>query len=90
MTLKLALILSGVWTLLIVIVSVIIMSYVGTHPAGGASSEERAAMVGTGMGVVTCIGYAALWLPLAAKVGAKRRAERERKRKSKSKKRSRA
>jgi hypothetical protein len=40
-------------------------------------------MVGTGMGVLTCIGYAALWLPLAAKVGARRRADRERKRKSK-------
>ena len=89
MTLKLALILSAAWTLLIVVVSVVILWYVGTHPVGGTSSEERAAMVGSGMGVVACIGYAALWLPLAAKVGAKRRAERERKQKSKSKKRSR-
>jgi hypothetical protein len=87
MTLKLALILSAVWTLLIVVVAAVILWYVTTHPVAGASSDQRAAMIGSGLGVVACIGYAVLWMPLAAKVGARRRAERERKRKGKSRKR---
>lgn len=87
MTLKLALILSAVWTLIMVVIGVAVLLYIGTQGVGGTSARERGAMVGTGMGVLTSIGYAALWLPLAAKVGARRRAERARKQKSKSRKR---
>ncbi len=89
MTVKLALILSAVWTLLMVVIGVAVLLSIGSQGVGGTIGEERAAMVGTGMGVLTSIGYAALWLPLAARAGARRRAERARKQKSKSKNRSR-
>jgi type II secretory pathway component PulM len=83
MTLKLALILSAAWTLLIIVGAVVAISYLATHPIRGISAEERASAVGGGMGIVAAIGYGAIWLPLAAKLGRQRREARLAKRKTK-------
>ncbi len=80
MTLKLALILSAAWTLLIVAGAVLAIWYLSEHPVRGMSAEERASAVGGGMGIVAAIGYAAIWLPLAAKLGQQRREARSGKR----------
>ena len=79
MTLKLALILSAAWTLVIIAGAVLAIWYLSEHPVRGMSAEERASAVGGGMGIVAAIGYAAIWLPLAAKLGRERREAKSRK-----------
>lgn len=77
MTLKIALWATAIWTAVIVAASALMIWYVVKHPIPGVSMEKRAEMLGSGTGVVACIGYAVIWLPLAYKIGKKRREERE-------------
>lgn len=77
MTLKTILIATSGWTLFAIIVSVALISYIVTHPIAGVSSEKRAQMLGSGVGIFVSIGYAVIWLPYAFKVGKKRREARE-------------
>lgn len=77
MTLKIALWATAIWTAVIVAASVLMIWYVFKHPIAGVSMEKRAEMLGSGTAVVACIGYAVIWLPIAHRVGKKRREERE-------------
>lgn len=85
MTRRLALILSGVWTAVVLVAAVAVVWYVVTHPVRGMTQDQRAAKVGGGMGVAAGIGYGIIWIPYAAQVGQRRRAERARKQQRKSK-----
>ncbi len=82
MTLKTALIATGVWTLCVILILGAGLWYVTTHPIRGVRTEARAAQMGSGLGVLTAIGYGCIWLPYAAKIGKQKRAERENAKKS--------
>ena len=79
MTTKLALILTGAWTLLMIAVCSGLIWFV-TARVPRHEQERRAGMLGSGAATVAAIGYGAIWLPWAVVVGRKRRerAERER------------
>lgn len=84
MSLRYSLIATAAWMVLVVIVSIAMISYVASTPEKGPS-QKRASSLGQGMGVVACIGLAAIWLPYAAAVGArKRNAGRSKKKKKRS------
>lgn len=85
MTLKRVLIFTGIWTLIMVGVCVAAISYAATHRVPGVRAKDRAAQLGSGLGTLTVIGYGAIWLPFAAKVGQKKRAEREEKKRGNAK-----
>jgi hypothetical protein len=75
MTLKLALILSAAWTLLIIVGAVVAISYLATHPIRGISAEERASAVGGGMGMSPRLAMArsgCRWPPSSAGSGGRR------------------
>ena len=74
MSLKTALLASAVWTIVAVVVSAVAIWYVMAHPVAGASVEQRSQMLGSGVGTVMAIGYGAIWLPFAFKLGQERRA----------------
>ena len=77
MSLKTALVATAAWTLLAIVASVGLISYVVTHPIAGVSAEQRGQMLGSGVGIILSIGYAVIWLPFAYKAGKKRRESRE-------------
>jgi hypothetical protein len=72
-TLKRALIATAIWTVLLVGISAGAIWYVATHPIRGVRMEDRASQLGSGLGMLGTIGYAAIWLPWAASVGKARR-----------------
>jgi hypothetical protein len=72
MSTRLALILTGVWTLLVVAGCGGALWFVTTK-APRHQQEERARRLGTGMAAVAGIGYGAIWLPWAVVWGRKRR-----------------
>ena len=76
MTGKRLILVSVVWTVLMVGVGLMGVWYVTEHPVRGSRTTDRANRLGSGVGALTVIGYAVLWLPYAAKVGKRRRAER--------------
>ncbi|MFG0336036.1 MAG: hypothetical protein ACF8TS_21970 [Maioricimonas sp. JB049] len=76
MSLKLALILTAIWTALIVAAGAGLIWYIIEHPIPGA--EDRAALAGSGLGTLASIGYGAIWIPLAIRIGKQMRERRER------------
>jgi hypothetical protein len=76
MTTKLALILTGVWTLLVVGACGVGISFVTTR-VPRHQQDERARLLGTGTGTLAVIGYGAIWLPWAVVWGRRRRQQRE-------------
>lgn len=77
MTLKRVLILTGIWTVLMVGVGAAAIWYIATHRVPGVRAEDRASQLGSGLGLLMTFGYACIWIPYAAKVGKQKRAERE-------------
>lgn len=76
MTVKKMIIISIAWTVFMLIVAFVIgFVFIGADASNGAA---RGRMLGQGIGVVVSIGYAALWLPWAAKIGKQKREEKER------------
>jgi hypothetical protein len=78
MTPKRLILISAIWTAVIIAVGFLGIWYIMEHPVPGARAEDRAARLGSGLAVVTVIGYAVLWFPWAFKVGLKRREKRAR------------
>ncbi len=74
MSLKFALIATAVWTFAAVALGGFAIWYIMAHPLPGAAPEDRAAQLGRGMGLLTGIGYAVIWIPFAASLGQQRRA----------------
>lgn len=89
MSLKKPLIITAIWTVLTLGGGALGVWYVVSHPIRGVRAEDRAAKLGTGIGTLTVIGYAGIWLPYAAKVGKQKRIAREEAAKNKRKQRSR-
>ncbi|MDB5350475.1 MAG: hypothetical protein JWN86_1722 [Planctomycetota bacterium] len=56
------------------------IGYILSHPIPGVSSDDRAAQLGSGAGVVTAIAFGVIWLPFAFKYGQKRRDQQARNR----------
>jgi hypothetical protein len=77
-TLKQRIVLSLGWLVLCVVIGFAIIIPVASSGATSRERNERASMVGVGMGTVVGIGWAGLWLPWAAALGRQRRDERER------------
>ena len=73
---KLALILLGVWTMIVFLGCGGAFWYVGTQ-VPWHERDKRAPAMGAGVGAVTCIGYGAILLPWAI-AWRHRREERER------------
>jgi hypothetical protein len=78
MKLKTALIASAIWTVVVIGLIGVVIWYIANHPVPGVSKKDRAAQAGGGLGVFAGIGYGCIWLPYAAAIGKKKRAERER------------
>ena len=76
MSTKLALILLGVWTLLVIAGCSGAIWFV-TAKVPRHQQDERAKMLGGGMATVALIGYAAILLPWAVAWGKKRRRQRD-------------
>jgi type II secretory pathway component PulM len=85
MTIKTRVVATIVWSVLMLGVGAFGIWYILEHRIPGVRAEERSARLGGGIGVLMSIGYAVLWLPLAAKIGRKRRLEREAQRKAQKK-----
>ena len=68
MSLKNAIVASIVWFVLITVFSGVSIWYIVSYPVAGATAEQRSAMLGSGV-----IGFAAIWLPFAFKLGQERR-----------------
>jgi len=68
MSLKNAIVVSIVWFVLITVFSGVSIWYIVSNPVAGATAEQR-----SGVGTVTVIGFAAIWLPFAFKLGQERR-----------------
>jgi len=75
-TLKRVVIGSVIWFVAMMIVSAGLFWWMWNDAKANRERKERAGKLGSGMGVITAVGWGALWLPWAAKVGKKRRAER--------------
>ena len=73
MSLKNAIVASIVWFVLITVFSGVSIWYIVSYPVAGATAEQRSAMLGSGVGTLTVIGFAAIWLPFAFKLGQERR-----------------
>jgi hypothetical protein len=73
MSLKNAIVASIVWFVLITVFSGVSIWYIISNPVAGATAEQRSAMLGSGVGTVAVIGFAAIWLPFAFKLGQERR-----------------
>ncbi|QDU36245.1 hypothetical protein Mal4_05290 [Maioricimonas rarisocia] len=78
MSLKLALILTATWSVLVVAAGAGLIWYIMEHPIPGARAEDRAAVAGSGLGTLASIGYGAIWIPLAFRIGKQMRERRER------------
>ncbi len=76
MTVKRRIIISLVWTAAMFMAGVFGVYYVANHPVPGVPEEIADERIGNVVGLVITIGYAALWLPYALKVGRDRRAGR--------------
>lgn len=83
MKLKTALIATGLWTAVIVVLAGVVIWYIGSHPVPGASKQDRASQAGGGLGVLAGIGYGCIWLPYAAAIGKQKRKAREKAKASK-------
>jgi type II secretory pathway component PulM len=77
MRLKHALLATAIWTAVALGISVLLVWYVIAHPIPGASTDKRASLLGQGAGTVMVLGYAAIWLPFAYRIGKQRRALQE-------------
>jgi hypothetical protein len=77
MRLKTALIATGIWTVVVVILAGVVIWYIANHPIPGVSKKDRAAQAGGGLGVFAGIGYGCIWLPYAAAIGKQKREARE-------------
>jgi ABC-type enterobactin transport system permease subunit len=75
MSTRLALILTGVWTLAIIIASIAAISFVAAK-VPRHQQEVRAQKLGTAVAVAASVGYGAIWLPWAWVRGRERRARR--------------
>lgn len=75
-TLRRVVIGSVIWFVLMMILSAGLFYWMWNDSKNNRERQERAGKLGVGMGVITAVGWGALWLPWAAKVGKKRRAER--------------
>jgi type II secretory pathway component PulM len=89
LTVKTRVIATIVWSVLCLCVGAYGLWYIMEHRIRGVRVEERTAVLGAGIGVLMSIGYAVIWLPLAARIGKKRRLEREARKKARKSKRSR-
>lgn len=77
MKLKYALWATLAWTVVVFTGSGLGFWYITTHPIPGASTEQRAGMLGQGTGMVLMIGYGLIWLPSVIRASKRRREERE-------------
>lgn len=77
-SLKQRILLSIGWLVLCIVLGVAIIIPVASSGATSRERNQRATMVGGGMGTLASIGWAGLWLPWAAAVGKRRREERQR------------
>lgn len=75
MTTRLAIILSLIWTLLIVAGCGGSFWFVMTQ-VPQSQQKQRAQAFGSGMATLASLGYAGIWLPWAAAAGRKRRQQR--------------
>ena len=73
MRLKHALLATAIWTVVALGVSLLLVWYIIAHPIPGASIEKRASLLGQGAATVMVLGYAAIWLPFAYRIGKQRR-----------------
>jgi hypothetical protein len=73
---RLALILTGIWTLIVIVGCVGIIMHIANGPQ--SQQEERASQAGAGFGVVAAMGYAGIWIPWAIAFGKKRQARPDR------------
>jgi hypothetical protein len=69
---------SVLWTVFMAGMGVLGAYYIVRHPIPGASLEERSGQIGTGVGILTGVGYGFIWIPWAYRVGQERRAEQKR------------
>lgn len=76
MSTKLALILTGAWTVLVMIACGGGIWFVTTQ-VPRHQQERRASALGSATATVAVVGYAAIMLPWAAAIGKKRRQQRE-------------
>jgi len=81
MTLKKALLTTGIWTALMLIAGGLGLWYILSQPIRASVAQTRAEKLGSGLATFMCIGYAFVWLPYAAKIGKQKRAQREAQRK---------
>ena len=77
MTMKRLIVISLIWLVLLIGVGLFGVAYIRSHPVRGTTRSKRIEKLGKGFGVLGGIGLGVIWLPYAAKVGKKRRAERE-------------
>ena len=83
MRLRHALLATAIWTVVALGVSLLLAWYVIAHPIPGTSTEKRAGLLGQGAATVMVLGYAAIWLPFAYRMGKQRREMQEVKKKKK-------
>lgn len=79
MTTRLALILTGVWTLIVVVGCVAVIWY-ATSTTSRSVAAARMGQAGTGCGTIAAIGYGGIWIPWAAAYGKRRRERLEQER----------
>ena len=62
--------------LLAVAVGAGVMFHISGERISNAEKRQRAEKLGTGLGTMASIGFAVIWLPYAAQVGKRKRAEK--------------
>jgi hypothetical protein len=75
MSTRRALILTGVWTLVVIIASIAAISFV-VAKVPRHQQDERAQELGAGVAAIAVVGYGAVWRPWAAARRRERRARR--------------
>lgn len=80
MTIKGRVIVTVVWTALVLGAGVYALYYAHEHPIPGADENARAEKLGEAVGTVAVVGWAVIWLPLAFRRGWERRASQAKRR----------
>lgn len=65
MTWKTVLIASAIWMGLVVLISAVLITMLIRNAPGGIPSNERASQLGSAIGTLAGVGFAAIWLPFA-------------------------
>ncbi len=77
MTVKKRILISIGWFVLVMAIGVGGVFWIQSNTHNNEKRTQRAALLGTGLGCLGGVGFAALWLPFAYRLGKQKREERE-------------